>query len=186
MLSFSWLIRFNIGICLIEFSWKDMEQFCALAYESRRRNEKSYPKVARQALFLIQHNQRGFRSNWWSRRRPNGTKKSGGLFIVRSGLERWQKRSWRNKKATRRWLFVEPGRIELPSKQAMTMLSTCLVFVWLSARNWPKTAHYALSFFRFMRLSKQEPHYVDFYGAPGWVAVNKGYPGAFSFPALRD
>ena len=27
---------------------------------------------------------------------------------------------------------------------------------------------------------------VDFYGAPEQVAINKGYRGTFSFPALRD
>jgi hypothetical protein len=56
----------------------------------------------------------------------------------------------------------------------------------LSARNWPKTAHYALSFFSFARKPKPLPGYVDFYGAPRRVAINKGYPGTFSFPALRD
>ncbi len=32
-------------------------------------------------------------------------------------------------------LIVEPGRIELPSKQAISVLSTCLVFVRFSMCN---------------------------------------------------
>jgi len=49
---------------------------------------------------------------------------------------------------------VEPGRIELPSKQAITELSTCLVLVQFSTCDRPKTAYHKLSFFSLEWLTK--------------------------------
>lgn len=51
-------------------------------------------------------------------------------------------------------VLVEPEGFEPSSKQAVTMLSTCLVFVWLSAHDRPKTAYRTLSFYCFTTLSK--------------------------------
>jgi len=44
---------------------------------------------------------------------------------------------------------VEPGRIELPSKQATSKLSTCLVFIRFSMHDRPKTAYRTLIFLSF-------------------------------------
>jgi len=49
---------------------------------------------------------------------------------------------------------VEPEGVEPSSKQAITMLSSCLVFDWFSWGAWPKTAQHNLSFFIFKRLPK--------------------------------
>lgn len=81
---------------------------------------------------------------------------------------------------------VEPEGFEPSSKQAITRLSTCLVQVQFSMHDRPRTAYRTLSFFSLGFLSKPQKSGVDFYGAPKKVAVNKGYQGTFSFPALRD
>ncbi len=83
-------------------------------------------------------------------------------------------------------ILVEPEGFEPSSKQATTRLSTCLVRVQFSMHDRPRTAYRTLSFLSLGSLPKPQKSGVDFYGAPKKVAVNKGYQGTFSFPALRD
>ena len=82
--------------------------------------------------------------------------------------------------------LVEPEGFEPSSKQATTMLSTCLFLASFSTPDRPKTAYRTLSFLNLELLPKHKQSGVDFYGAPKKVAVNKGYQGTFSFRALRD
>ena len=49
---------------------------------------------------------------------------------------------------------VEPEGFEPSSKQATTMLSTCLVSVWFSTYDRPETAYRMLSFCCFYDLSE--------------------------------
>jgi len=46
-------------------------------------------------------------------------------------------------------ISVEPEGFEPSSKQAITKLSTCVVFIWFSMHDRPKTAYRTLSFLKF-------------------------------------
>ncbi len=49
---------------------------------------------------------------------------------------------------------MEPEGVEPSSKQATSVLSTCIVFIWFSMHDRPKTAYRTLSFLSFSVIAK--------------------------------
>jgi len=71
---------------------------------------------------------------------------SSGLQSKNLHKQAWQVFFFWSRFASGRFKVETPG-IEPGSKQAIQIVSTCLVFAYFSIQGWPKTAHLRLSFF---------------------------------------